>query len=100
METAILIALVVLSILVLILIGCVLAVLLKRPEENISSALKSQFLEFQKNIQQGLNETRKEVTDSKSKMDQNAINTLKTINQMDKTVQQIILQQQEANFEV
>ena len=97
MDMAILIVLIVLSLLVLVLIGCSVAILLKRPEENISSALKSHFLEFQTNIQTGLNETRKEVTESKGKIDENAIKTLQTINQMDKTVQKIIQQQEEAH---
>jgi len=55
MEGVILIVLIVLSVLVLVLIGCATVLLAKRPstnlQDNLSSTLKSHFLEFQTNMQ-------------------------------------------------
>ena len=66
------------------------------PSAKIEAMVKDEFLKFQKNINQGLSEAKKEVSNSKDAMNKQAIDTLKTIQAMGKTIHTIAEQQVEA----
>ncbi|GIW23670.1 MAG: hypothetical protein KatS3mg068_2677 [Candidatus Sericytochromatia bacterium] len=89
---SILIALVILIILVLIL-------LFKRPYEDLSAkidlSLKEQFLTFQTNLYNELNSTKEIINNSKDKIYEQTIQTVKAIGSINSTIQQIIQQQEE-----
>lgn len=64
--------------------------------EKISATVKEHFLNFQTDIHSELNSTRNEVIRSKDLMSDHTIKTIDTIRDMDKIINQIVRQQEEA----
>lgn len=85
---------------IIILIGLIIALLMKRTRadhsENLQALLKEQFLDFQTRIHNELNSTRQEVSLSKDIIARQTIKTLETIKDMGETINKITQQQEEA----
>ena len=101
METAILILLGLLVVLVVILI---LRTIKPGYDEKISNTITENLFKFQANIQQTMaftkqevESTRREVEKSKDVLSKNTVETFKTLRDMESTVQQLIQQQKESH---
>ncbi|MFH1708368.1 MAG: DNA recombination protein RmuC [Planctomycetota bacterium] len=68
----------------------------RRGEEALRNAVNEQFIAFQSSIQQTMDTTRREVESSKTVLSQNTIKTLETIKAMEKTLQEVMAHQEEA----
>ena len=84
----------------ILLIALVIVLLIRGKSEDVSSkidaSLKEQFLSFQTNIHNELNNTRKEVSDSKDFLSKHTVKTIETMKDMGSTVHKLVQQQEEA----
>lgn len=93
METAIYGTLFILTILVTVLI---VRSRYKEPSNNVEAVIRNEFLRFQSNIHAEMEGARRGVEGAKDIISQNALKTLEQVQGIGKTVQQLILQQEEA----
>jgi len=100
METLII---VLLSVLIVLVVIVIIRSLRPGLDEKVKGIVTENFLNFQTNIQQTLaitkqevENTRREVADSKNVLARGTIDTFKTLKEMETTVQQLIQQQKEA----
>ncbi|MBE0432806.1 DNA recombination protein RmuC [candidate division WOR-3 bacterium] len=93
--------LVLLAVLTVVMLVIVIMLLSRKKQEDVSSkidaSLKAQFLDFQTSIHKELSSTRDQVERSKDILSANTIKTLQQIGDMQKIIQQIIQQQEEAH---
>lgn len=88
--------------LILLLISLVLYLIWKLTltnnggKDKIENLLNKRFMDFSENIHRTMTETRKEVESSKDVLSRNAIETLKHINDMSRTVTNLVGQQEKA----
>lgn len=98
-TVALLITVLVVLILILRRISDQKTVEMEDPSVKIESMMRKEFMEFQANLQKGLQDTRKEVSQSKDVISKQSIETLKTIRDLDKSLQ-VITQQQAKSEEL
>jgi len=90
-------SIILLAVVVLIVIVVIFMLMQKRkPDTSTYPDLQGLLVGFQSNIQNTLNDTRKEVAQSKDVMSQHTIKTLETVKDMGDTIHQIVQQQEEA----
>lgn len=69
----------------------------RREGNRVKSVLNEGFISFQKNIQETMDSTRREVESSKTVLSQNTIKTLETIKDVEQTLERVMKYQDEAN---
>jgi len=87
-------------VLLMVLIGLVAFLIFRQSahqrEDNLELLLKNSLLEFRGNIQESVNETRKEMTEAREDISRRTRETLSLMGEMRTTVEKIISQQEEA----
>ncbi|MCH8327405.1 MAG: DNA recombination protein RmuC [Candidatus Marinimicrobia bacterium] len=92
------VAIIILLTMLIALAGLLVFMLVGRRSEpdKLEAAMGRNFLQFQQHIQETMQTTRQEVERSKDVLSENAIKTLKMLNDMGKTIQDLVRQQEDA----